>query len=211
LFTFDDLKEFARVSTHEISRPVKHHFRDRYSHTLRVLNWAERLQLVEGGNLEVIRIASVLHDIGWDEKINHAIISRRIAEEYLSMNHFDSNMLPLVLEAIENHNNRESQERFSIESLIVMDADILDEVGAISIVWDAMATTYEQDASYWKAYQRIKQYTEQIKQRKKLLRTETGLRYYCDRINVIDAFLNDFEYELGNQEERTDNSAHSIT
>jgi uncharacterized protein len=202
MFTIDDLKEFARVNMLEISRPTRHHFRDRYSHTLRVLKWAERLQVAEGGNLEVIRIASVLHDIGWDEKINHAIISRNIAEEYLRMNQYDSKKLPKVLDAIENHNNRESQDHFAIESLIVMDADILDEVGAISIVWDAMATTYEQDASYYSAYKRIKRYTEQIKQRKNLLKTETGVRYYCERIGVIDAFLSDLEYELGIQGER---------
>lgn len=105
------------------------------------------------------------------------------------------------MEAIENHNNRESKEKFAIESQIVMDTDILDEVGAISIVWDAMATTYEQDASYNRAYERIKQYTEQIKQRKTLLKTETGLRYYCERIGVIEAFIKDLEYELGIQDE----------
>lgn len=60
MITFNDLKEFSRVNILEISRPVRHNFRDRYTHTLRVLKWAERLQISEGGDIEVIRIASMI-------------------------------------------------------------------------------------------------------------------------------------------------------
>lgn len=197
MFDFENLKDFAKARILEISRPDRHHFRDRYSHTLRVLKWAERLQAIEGGNLDVIKIASILHDIGWDENINHAIVSRNIAENYLRKHQYDSELLPLVLEAIENHNNRMSNEKFAIESLIVMDADTLDEVGAISIIWDAMATSKEPDASYEKAYEHIKQYTEHIKERRYLLKTETGIKFYDERIRLIDAFIKELEFELG--------------
>lgn len=191
------IKEFAQRTLNTISRPSKFHFRDRYLHTLRVLKWAERIQELEGGDIEVIRIASILHDIGWQEGENHAITSKRLAEEYLSSIHYDKDKLPIVLEAIENHNSRKTDRQLHIESFIIMDADILDEVGALSIIWDAMAVAYEQEANYNIVYQRIKEYTKELKERAILLRTETGLKFYLERIKLIDDFLVNMEYELG--------------
>lgn len=193
----NEIKEFTQNKISNISRPVRHYFRNRYSHTLRVLKWAERIHEFEGGDLEVIKIASILHDIGWEDGENHAITSRNIANDYLKSIQYDVNKLPLILEAIESHNSRMTDKKLHIESFILMDADILDEVGALSILWDAMAAALEQVASYKKAYERIIEYTNQIKQRVTLLRTETGLRFYHERIKVIDHFLDNLEYELG--------------
>ncbi|MFW6271321.1 MAG: HD domain-containing protein [Bacillota bacterium] len=171
-------------------------FRSRYNHTLRVMKWAERLQKLEGGDIEIIKLACLFHDVGWDEKIEHNILSRDIADKYLSDIKYDSLKKEKVLEAIEYHCLRDEKRPLSIESLVVMDADILDEVGAVTIIWDAMASTYEDQPSYVKAYERIKKYFSGIKEKQSKLKTTTGKKLYIERVKIIDAFIRELEYEL---------------
>ena len=193
---YDELLKFAQENIKLINRPLAHKFRDRYTHTLRVLKWGERIQAIEGGDLEVIKAACILHDIGWDDVINHAVISKNIAEKYLNDINCDENKKIKILEAIENHNNRQTESQLNIESFIVMDADILDEVGALSIMWDAMAAVSEPDASYKKAYGRIIKYSNQIDERKILLRTKAGKKFYEDKIKFSKFFIKELEQEL---------------
>lgn len=192
------LKQFAEKSIQEIERPNRYPFRDRYLHTLRVLSWARRIQALEGGDLETIEVAAICHDIGWDEHINHAIISRQLAKPYLLAHHYDETKLEKTLQAIEMHNNRSADKaQFNIESLIVMDADILDEVGALSVTWDIISASYEPTVSYRSILEKIKEYHGYIANRREYLQTETGLRFYNERIGVIERFIADYQYELG--------------
>jgi len=66
--TLENVKQFAKQRIEENHRPNRYAFRDRFEHTLRVLNWAERLVSAEGGDLEVVQYAALLHDIGWDDQ-----------------------------------------------------------------------------------------------------------------------------------------------
>ena len=183
---YDELLKFAQENIKLINRPLAHKFRDRYTHTLRVLKWGEKIQAIEGGDLEVVKAACILHDIGWDDVINHAVISKNIAEKYLNDINYDENKKIKVLEAIENHNNREAECGLNLESFIVMDADILDEVGALSIMWDSMGAACEPDASYKKAYGRIVKYSNEIDERKILLRTKAGKNFMRIRLNSLN-------------------------
>ena len=192
----EKLLNFIKDELSNNGRNNRYHFRDRYKHTLRVLKWAKRLHKIEGGNLEIIRIAILFHDIGWDENLGHNIVSKNIAKNYLEKTNYDPVNIEKILEAIEYHCLRESDKQLNIESYIVMDADILDEVGAVSIIWDAMATMCEDAPSYLKAYERIKKYSSKIKQNKKLLRTETGKKYYNNRVKFIYEFIEELEFEL---------------
>lgn len=193
---YDELMNYVKDLMISSSRKIYYSFRDRYNHTLRVLKWAERLQEIEGGDLEVIRIAAIFHDVGWSDEIPHGTVSKQLADEYLTGINYDPDKKEKVLEAIENHSNRKNASGLCLESYIVMDADILDEVGAISILWDAMATTYQENPSYKMAYERIKKFTAEIKGKKDRLKTSSGKKFYEERIKFIDQFLNELEFEL---------------
>ena len=45
---------------------------------MRVYRWAIRLQAKLGGNLDVIVLAALLHDVGWDENRPHNEVSAEI-------------------------------------------------------------------------------------------------------------------------------------
>lgn len=196
MINYNELIKYAKDIIYSNSRVNKYPFRDRYSHTLRVLKLAERLQEKEGGDIDVIKIAAIFHDTGWSDIEAHGIVSKRIADVYLSKINYDSDKKGKILEAIENHSSRENTTLLSIESYILMDADILDEVGALSILWDGMASTYEDDPSYVNAYNRIQKYTTKIKDRRGRLKTATGKEYYEEKIEFIDRFIKELEFEL---------------
>lgn len=101
----------------------------------------------------------------------------------------------LVLEAIENHNLRNDENEVSIESQIIMDADMLDEVGAISIIWDSMASMLDEHKNYYTVHERIKFYLDRMNHLERL-KTKTGKRYYAERLSVITQFIKELEFEL---------------
>lgn len=90
---YDDMLEYARQEINNSGRVERFPFRDRYSHTLRVIKWAERIHKYEGGDLEVIKIACIFHDVGWDKDINHSLISKKAAEKYLLDHDYNSEKL----------------------------------------------------------------------------------------------------------------------
>lgn len=187
--------EYVQQEIINSGRIERYPFRDRYSHTLRVIKWAERLHKEEGGDLEIIKIACIFHDVGWDKDINHSLVSKKIAEKYLIEHDYSNKKLELVLEAIENHNYRNDENEVGIESYIVMDADILDEVGAMSIIWDSMASMLDEKKSYYTVHERIKFYLNRMNHPERL-KTKTGKKYYIERLNVIKQFIKELEFEL---------------
>lgn len=109
---------------------------------------------------------------------------------------FDSDKKVKILEAIENHNLRDSSDGLNLESHIVMDADILDEVGALSILWDAMAEALKSEATYMSAYERIIDYSGHIDKSISKLRTEAGRRFYEERVEFIKKYIEELKFEL---------------
>ena len=188
--------EFTKQMIKNQSRPKRFSFRDRFQHTKRVIEWARKIHKVEGGDFEVIHIAALFHDIGWDNDRDHGVVSREMAEAFLRDISYDTAKIEKILEAIEYHTHREIDKPLHLESYIVMDADILDEVGAVSILWDAMAAGMEEASSYEATYDRILLYTEKLKGKRHQLKTKAGRELFESRLTFIDQFLTELKYEL---------------
>ncbi|HHT69795.1 MAG TPA: HD domain-containing protein [Firmicutes bacterium] len=172
-------------------------FRDRFQHTMRVYAWAQRLQALEGGDLKTVQIAALFHDAGWDDVIPHQEVSATLARDYLTANGHTDVDIEKVVQAVANHNQRTSKAPLPIECYIVMDADFLDEIGAITVLWDSMSTALESDPSYLKAYERLCHYFEENKSRECYLRTESGKRLYRERLAFLEHHIRNLEFELG--------------
>jgi uncharacterized protein len=175
-----------------------HPYRNRFEHTKRVLNWAKRIQAKEGGDLEIITLAVVFHDTGWDGQKDHALIGAEHARQFLLSQGVKAEILNRVRSAIETHNKRQNpQSKLPIENLIVMDADRLDELGVTTLVWDAMATALEDDPSFKKALARSQHFFAIAKDEINLQQTKTGRKLYKERIKIWEQCLTHFRYELG--------------
>lgn len=188
--------EYVKKMTSENGRPPNYPFRSRYEHTMRVYRWAIKLQSKLGGDLDVIVLAALLHDIGWDEVRPHSEVGAELAVEYMDSIGVDPEIIRRVGEIIMIHEDKDSDAELSLECKIVMDADLLDEVGAVSVLWDSMATACEDDPTYKKAYYRIKSYYRNNKPKIRRCKTDAARAEYTKRMQMLDNFILQLEKEL---------------
>lgn len=111
-----------------------------FDHIQRVYLMAERLAKAEGADLEIVRAASLLHDIegshpAGDERHNHHQQSADIAAEILREEGWPPERIAAVQHCIRAHRYRDNREPpATLEAKVIFDADKLDVLGAIGVV-----------------------------------------------------------------------------
>ena len=175
-------------------------FRDRFDHTLRVYKWALRINEVEKGDEEILSIAAIFHDVGKWVKNNkpHALVGSEICDTYLRNISYPEAKRTRVVNAIKYHSSKSREDLdLTLEDKILMDADMLDEVGATAVLWDSMATALQKEGSYFKAYQRHVKFFKSLDNHKKYIKTATGAKLYQERLDFLELFIDQLEFELG--------------
>jgi uncharacterized protein len=116
-----------------------------WSHNLRVLVMAERIGQEEGADMEILRYATLLHDIGRAEERRtgecHAEISARWSKNWLQeegvfadlSNDEREDKLATIQKAIISHRFRKDAPPVTLEEKILFDSDKLDSIGAIGV------------------------------------------------------------------------------
>ena len=110
-----------------------------WEHSERVMNLAFHIAKKENANLQVIQIATILHDIGREAqdksngKICHADEGARLAREILKPFDLSNDDKTNIVHCIQTHRFRNAHEPESIEAKVVFDADKLDSIGAVGI------------------------------------------------------------------------------
>jgi uncharacterized protein len=106
-----------------------------FDHVLRVLRLAERIGVAEGADMEILRTAVLLHDIGRVDEIRdgvcHAQAGADKARQILA--DWPSDKLEAVAHAIATHRFRNDAAPQSLEAKILCDADKLDCIGATGV------------------------------------------------------------------------------
>lgn len=108
----------------------------------------------------------------------------------------DPEKIARIGEIIRIHDDKDAEGNFSMECKVVMDADLLDEVGAVSVLWDSMATACEEEANYKKAYYRIKRFYQGNKPKISRCKTEVARLEFDRRMKLLEDFLAQLEREL---------------
>lgn len=109
------------------------------SHTERVLNLALAIGEKEGADLEILEVATLLHDVARKEQdecsgaICHAERGGELAGEILKELKFPEDKIDKVVHCVETHRFRKGHAPESIEAKILYEADKLDSIGAIGI------------------------------------------------------------------------------
>ena len=121
-----------------------------FDHVLRVLALALRIGKEEGADLEVVRAAALLHDVGRAEErrtgTSHAIVGARMAEAILDGEAQDR--VKAVCLTIAEHRYRDDLRPSTIESRVLYDADKLDAIGAMGVA-RACAMAGSRGAALW--------------------------------------------------------------
>lgn len=175
---------------------LNRNFRDRWDHTKRVLGWAKRIHKEEGGDWEVIELAAWLHDCGYDGIRPHAELAAEKAEAFFAQHTYGK--ADQVLQLIRDHSRKEADCVWSKEMQVLMDADTLDEKGALAVLLDAMSEAMENDqARYEDVYGRILRYFPEVRREARRLKTETGRQIFKRKIRWMENCIEAIREELG--------------
>ncbi|MDD3263140.1 MAG: HD domain-containing protein [Candidatus Absconditabacteria bacterium] len=111
-----------------------------FDHVTRVYNLALLLAKDEDVDLDVIKAAALLHDIGGKKEVDdptgktdHAIESAKMAEPILEELNYTKDQIKHIQNCIISHRYRTDNKPETLEAKIVFDADKLETVGAIGI------------------------------------------------------------------------------
>lgn len=110
-----------------------------WDHTQRVYNICQHIGKKERANLDILKLAALLHDIGRKAqdksrgKICHAEIGAALAKKLLLKYKFNLETINQVVHCIEHHRFKGGKVPQSKEAKILFDADKLDAIGATGI------------------------------------------------------------------------------
>jgi uncharacterized protein len=130
---FDDIKE--EVKPYFLNAKGSHD----WDHVERVYNLCLYIGKKENADLEVLKLAALLHDVARIEeqeskgKICHAKRSAEIAREILKKHNLDKEKIEKIVHCIEAHRKKGEKIPETLEAKILFDADGLDALGATGI------------------------------------------------------------------------------
>jgi uncharacterized protein len=184
-----------------------------WDHTLRVLRLCEHIGPAERADMDVLRVAAVLHDIGRPQQdacrgsVCHAVHGAVLAEPIVAMLAFSPEQKDNVLHCIRTHRFRGMHAPETIEAKVLFDADKLDAIGAIGI---ARAYLFageigarlhspdipaEQSVPYSMDDTGFREYRVKLCKIKDRMMTSEGKRMACERHQFMAAFFNRFLQE----------------
>jgi uncharacterized protein len=140
---FEEMKQFVRdylaasVESEEDGGRMRwypwHNAEYRYNHILNVVDLATEIAEREGADVDVVRVAALFHDISKleaDQEV-HADEGARVAREYLtSRGGFPQSFVEQVCQVVADHSYQGPLSDVSLETQSLIEADILDKVGA---------------------------------------------------------------------------------
>lgn len=181
-------------------------------HIYRVYKLANMLGEIEKGNLFIIKLAALLHDIA-DHKFHdgNSEIGGNIARNWLKSLNIDDNNISEVVYIIETMSYKggtvDSHQK-TLEGMIVQDADRLDAIGAIGIGRafayggfmrremynpDIKPQTFENFDQYKKSKtSTVNHFYEKLLKLKDIMNTETARKIAYERHQFMELFLNQF-------------------
>ena len=184
-------------------------------HIERVWKLSKKIAEKEGGNLEVIELSALLHDIA-DPKFHNGdeTLALKISQNFLEEIHIDTELIEQVLFVIKNisfKNRAEAPENPPLELQIVQDADRLDAIGAIGIARTFNFGGFKNNLMYHpeikpnlgmnkEEYKKsngttINHFYEKLLLLKDLMNTETAKKIASERHDFMLQFLDEFYKE----------------
>ncbi len=184
-------------------------------HIERVWKLSKKIAEKEGGNLEVIELSALLHDIA-DPKFHNGdeTLALKISKNFLEEIHVEGELIEQVLFVIKNisfKNREEAPENPPLELQIVQDADRLDAIGAIGIARTFNFGGFKNNLMYHpeikpnlgmnkEEYKKsngttINHFYEKLLLLKDLMNTETAKKIASERHDFMLQFLDEFYKE----------------
>ena len=194
-YVYDVLKQNNAIK----SKKPTQFFRSRATHTYRVLEWAKRIKADRPNcNEEILYTACIFHDVGYAfGKDNHAAYSAKIFKDYAEKNNFDSEFTKEVTRIIALHSDEKllKDPNSSDELVLLLEADLLDEEGAMGIVWDLLSQGYNECDNYEVALDAIWTHSSHILNQDYMV-TPIAKKYWDEKKELVSNFIKHLESDL---------------
>jgi uncharacterized protein len=186
-----------------------------WDHTMRVYRLGLRIAEIEGADLDVVRVAALLHDIGRAQqdasngKVCHAGQGARMAREIIHDLPLAVDQKENIVHCIRTHRFRGNHRPETIEARALFDADKLDSIGAVGVARaylfageiGARLHSPEVDIQDSKPYTEndtgYREYRLKLRKIRTRMLTEAGKKMADERHKFMETFFERFltEYE----------------
>lgn len=199
---YDKMLEYVKTALYENDlerqQMAKHSFRSRYKHITRVLGWCKRIECDLPVDKDILYTSAIFHDIGYrNGQGEHAIASEAMFREYAKNNNFDKDFTDKVAYIIRNHSDKSllNDPNSSNELIILLEADLLDEEGALGLTWDLMARGAKHSISYDEAFDEINKHSGHILHQEYMV-TPTAKKYWREKQEFVKTFIENLKSDL---------------
>ena len=203
----------------QIKEEAKFYFKDAkgshdWEHTERVYNLCMHIGKEEKADMEILKLAAILHDIGreYQDKTNgrvcHAEKGALLARELLGKHAMDKERIDKVIHCIECHRFRGDRIPQSKEARVLYDADKLDSIGAVGIgraflfagevgaQLHNIGVDVEKTEPYTKEDTAYREFMFKLKKVKDKMLTEEGKRIAEERHAFMEEFFDRLNKEI---------------
>lgn len=168
-------------------------FRQRSLHMERSACWALRLAR-EYPDIDLQRLMSavILHDIGYSldtDGITHAYTAVPVIRAYLLSQGMNAGIVDSICDMVYKHSDKTylDQPDNDLYFQLLLEADHLDETGAMSIVWDVLASMNAPEPSLSDTAAHIARYTLKMLHEFPM-RTPAGIRFWREKQHLVTDF-----------------------
>jgi uncharacterized protein len=170
----------------------------RFNHIRNVVDIATTIAEREGANVDVVRVAGLFHDIAKleaDQEV-HAEEGARVAREYLTTHgDYPQSFVEEVCSAIRNHSYQGRLSDVSRETQCLIEADLLDKIGANGTALMLLRMGYEA-RTHMDAAEMVDRVLERGRNQVDRIRTDTGEGIAHQRLKRVRWFREWLEEEV---------------
>ena len=178
----------------------------RYEHTKRVLGWAKRLYDATpdkaGLRYEDLMIATIFHDVGRAVSVqsgtDHAKAGVPITRDWLLANGYDSARAEYIAGLVGSHSDKWRMRDPDIDRnlLMLMEADLLDDMGLLGIVMDTMIVRARKtDATFYDCYNHYECYTHPMQHDCPVV-TKEAKAFWDKKTESTDRFVEQYRQDI---------------
>jgi uncharacterized protein len=174
----------------------------RYNHILNVVDLAAHIAEREGADVDVVTVAALFHDIAKLEadQERHAEEGARVAREYLtSHGDFAQSFVEQVCQVVSAHSYQGSLSDVSLETRCLIEADIIDKVGANGTALMLLRMGYEA-RTHMDAAEMVQRVLERGKDAARRVESDTAESLVHRRLTRVKWFQEWLEEEVPNMD-----------
>ncbi len=196
-----------KAETESSNGPKMEIYYSRADHTKRVLAWVLRLYNMaedkEKIRFEDLVIATIFHDVGRENAlagaVPHALAGVPITEAYLKEKGYPEERIKYICSLVAGHSDKHRMGEPDLDRglLMLMEADLMDDMGAAGIVMDCMITeSRNPKASFEDCLDHMTRYTLRIQEEDNPMSTPAARKIWDEKTRLVRDFVTAYRRDL---------------